>query len=101
MFDEMSSEEKHITGYDVYAKVMIALLALTTLTILVPWIDLSALTVFIALLIAVTKGGIVMTWFMHLRTEIMLIRVLVIIILLVYVSVILLTFADYLMRAKY
>ncbi|MCX6251626.1 MAG: cytochrome-c oxidase [Bacteroidetes bacterium] len=91
-------EEKHITGYDVYAKVMISLLILTTVTILVPWINLSALTVFIALFIATTKGGIVMIWFMHLKTEIMLIKIFVIFIILVYVSVILLTFSDYLMR---
>ena len=93
--------ENHITGYDVYAKVMITLLLLTTLTILVPYVNLSALTVFIALFIAATKGGIVMTWFMHLRTEILLIKILVFFILIVYAIVILLTFSDYLLRIKY
>ena len=45
------TEERHITGYHTHAKVLIGLLCLTTLTILIPWLDLSALTVLIALVI--------------------------------------------------
>ncbi len=92
------TEERHITGYHVHAKVLIGLLTLTTLTILVPWLDLSALTVLIALVIASTKAGIVMTYFMHLKLEMVIFRVFVIMILSIYASVILLTFSDYMMR---
>ena len=92
------SEERHITGYHVHAKVLIVLLTLTTMTILVPWLDLSALTVLIALIIASTKAGIVMTYFMHLKLEMKLFRVLVIMVLSIYASVIILTFSDYMMR---
>ena len=94
----MISEEKHVTDYAVYAKVLSGLLVLTTLTILVPWINLTAATVMIALLIASTKAGIVMTYFMHLKMEMILFRILVIMVLLVYLSVILLTFSDYMFR---
>ena len=92
------SEERHITPYHVYAIVLIGLLMLTTLTILIPWLDLSALTVLIALIIASTKAGIVMTYFMHLKMEMKLFRVLVIMVLMIYASVIILTFSDYMMR---
>ena len=94
----MISEEKHVTDYSVYAKVLLALLVLTTLTILVPWINLTAATVLIALLIASTKAGIVMTYFMHLRMEMILFKILVVMVLLVYLSVILLTFSEYMFR---
>jgi cytochrome c oxidase subunit 4 len=94
----MISEEKHVTPYPVYAKVLTGLLVLTAITILVPWINLTAATVLIALLIASTKAGIVLTYFMHLKMEIMLFRILVIMVLLIYLSVILLTFSDYMFR---
>lgn len=92
------SEDRHITGYHTHAKVLIGLLMLTTMTILIPWLDLSALTVLIALIIASTKAGIVMTYFMHLKMEMKLFRVLVIMVLSLYASVIILTFADYMTR---
>jgi len=92
------TEERHITPYQVHARVLIGLLMLTTLTILIPWLDLSALTVLIALVIASTKAGIVMTYFMHLKMEMKLFRVLVIMVLMIYASVIILTFSDYMMR---
>jgi cytochrome c oxidase subunit 4 len=94
----MDSEVKHITEYPLYGKVLIGLLVLTTFTILVPWLDLTAFTVLIALLLASTKAGIVMTYFMHLKVEYILLRILVIMVLLIYVSVILLTFSDYVFR---
>ncbi len=94
----MIAEEQHITGYPVYSKVLIGLLVLTTFTILVPWLDLTAFTALIALILASTKAGIVMTYFMHLKVEYSLLRILVIMVLLIYASVIILTFSDYFFR---
>ncbi len=94
----MNGETKHILNYSVYGKVVTALLALTFLTVTVTWIDLSALTVFIALIIASVKSSLVLTWFMHLKFESRLFRVFLIMVLSIYVLVILLTFADYLFR---
>ncbi len=94
----MNISVEHITGYPLYGKVLIGLLVLTTFTILVPWLDLTAFTALIALLLASTKAGIVMTYFMHLKLENILLKILVIMVLAIYVSVILLTFSDYIFR---
>ena len=94
----MISEEKHFTSYRLYAKVLIVLLILTTITITVPSLNLAAFTVLVALLIASVKAGIVLTYFMHLKVENILFRILVIMVLCIYGSVIILTFADYLFR---
>ena len=94
----MHTETQHITDYKVYGWVLLVLLVLTTITITVTWIDLSALTVLVALLIATIKVGIVLTWFMHLKFENSLFRVLVIMVLSIFVLVIALLFFDYLFR---
>jgi cytochrome c oxidase subunit IV len=94
----MTADVKHITGYRVYGWVLVTLLVLTTLTITVTWIDLSALTVLVALIIASIKAGIVLTYFMHLKFESTLFRVFVIMVLSIYALVIVLTFADYIAR---
>ena len=94
----MITEVKHITGYSLYGKVLVGLLILTSFTILVPWLDLTAFTAMIALILASTKAGIVMTYFMHLKLESSLLKILVGMVLLIYISVILLTFSDYIFR---
>ena len=94
----MDTETVHITPYRTYAWVLIALLSFTFLTITVTWIDLSALTVFVALTIATVKAGIVLTYFMHLKFESSLFRIFVIMVLAIYVLVILFTLSDYLCR---
>ncbi len=94
----MHTETVHITPYRTHAWVLITLLVLTFVTITVTWIDLSAFTVAIALLIASVKAYIVLTYFMHLKFESSLFRVFVVMVLAIYVLVILFTLSDYLMR---
>jgi len=94
----MNTEESHVTDYRVYIWVLLGLLFLTVVTITITWVDLSALTVLVAMLIASVKAGIVLTYFMHLKFESALFRVLVIMVLTIYALVIFLTFFDYLMR---
>ena len=94
----MNSEVQHITEYSLYGKVLVGLLVLTTFTILIPWLDLTAFTALIALVLASTKAGIVMTYFMHLKVEYILLKILVVMVLAIYASVILLTFSDYFFR---
>ena len=94
----MHTETVHITPYRSHAWVLITLLTLTFITITVTWIDLSALTVLIAMVIASVKGYIVLTYFMHLKFESSLFRVFVFMVLAIYVLVILFTFSDYLFR---
>ena len=94
----MYPETAHIIPYRTYVWVLIALLSLTFLTITVTWINLSALTVFVALIIATVKAGIVLTYFMHLKFESSLFRVFIIMVLAIYVLVIAFTLSDYLFR---
>jgi len=94
----MDSEKTHITEYRVYGLVLLVLLILTTITITVTWIDLAAWSVLIALVIASVKVAIVLAYFMHLKFESSLYRVLVIMVLVIFAMVILLTFFDYLLR---
>lgn len=94
----MTTEEKHITSYSLYARVLIILMVLTAITITAPSLNLTAFTVLIALVIASTKAGIVLTYFMHLKIENTLLRIMVIMVLGIYGSVIILTFADYIYR---
>jgi cytochrome c oxidase subunit 4 len=94
----MHPETVHITPYRTHAWVLIALLTLTFVTITVTWIDLSALTVLVAMLIASIKAYIVLTYFMHLKFESSLFRVFVVMVLAIYVLVILFLLSDYLFR---
>ncbi|MEI6883109.1 MAG: cytochrome C oxidase subunit IV family protein [Bacteroidota bacterium] len=94
----MTTTETHITDYRVYGWVLLALLILTTITITVTWIDLSALTVLVALVIASVKSFIVLRYFMHLKFESKLFTVFVVMVLSIYILVIGLTFFDYVLR---
>ena len=94
----MTTGEKHITSYTTYATVLIILMILITLTITAPSLNLTAFTVLIAMVIASTKAGIVLTYFMYLKVENLLTRILVIMVLGLYASVIILTFSDYIFR---
>ena len=94
----MEAETVHITPYRTYAWVLITLLAFTFLTITVTWINLSALTVLVALAIATIKAGIVLTYFMHLKFESSLFRIFVVGVLAIYVLVIIFTMSYYLFR---
>jgi cytochrome c oxidase subunit 4 len=53
----------------VYLAVFAGLLALTTVTVLVSYVDLGLMNVAVALLIASVKAGLVALFFMHLRGE--------------------------------
>ena len=94
----MHNDTLHITSYRANGWVLITLLVLTVITITVTWIDLSALTVAVALLIASVKAYIVLTYFMHLKFENSLFRAFVAMVLLIYVLVIGLTLSDYIFR---
>lgn len=94
----MHPDTIHITPYRTHTWVLVTLLTLTFITITVTWIDLSALTVAVALLIASVKAYIVLTYFMHLKFESSLFRVFVFMVLFIYVLVILFTLSDYMFR---
>jgi cytochrome c oxidase subunit IV len=94
----MNNHTGHISSYSLNGRVLIILLLLTMTSVLAISFHLGALTVAIALLIATVKGGIVMTYFMHLKFEYPLLRILAIGVILFYVTIVLATFTDYLYR---
>lgn len=94
----MANNVSHTTDYRVLAKVVLVLMFLTFLTITVTSYHLAAFGVTVALLIAGTKGFMILTYFMHLKYESVLLRILVAMIFVLYAVIILITFIDYAYR---
>ncbi len=95
----MSRDSKdHIVGYGTYIFIWLTLLALTALTISVAGIQLFGVTLLIAILIAIVKAGFVLNIFMHIKFDDVVFKVFVLIGILTLVSIVLLTFSDYLFR---
>lgn len=91
----MKNNVNHIATYTSNLIVLVGLLILTTISVLAISLHLGVFTVALALLIATIKGGLVMTYFMHLKFEYPLLRILVIGVLIFYVIIVLITFIDY------
>jgi cytochrome c oxidase subunit IV len=94
----MANNVSHTTDYKVLVKVVFVLMFLTFLTIFVTSLHLAAFSVTVALLIAGVKGFMILTYFMHLKYESMLLRILVALIFVLYAVIILITFIDYAYR---
>ena len=94
----MKNHDNHISSYSLNGTVLLILLLLTTTSILAIKFHLGAFTVAIALLIASVKAGIVLTYFMHLKFENLLLRLMVSGVFLLFAVVILITFIDYYFR---
>lgn len=95
----MSEDKKpHISSYTQHATVLIVLLVLTTISVLVTNINFGAFSVAVALLIAAIKGGTVVTYFMHLKYDEPVFRIMVIGVFALFALVILITFIDYAFR---
>jgi cytochrome c oxidase subunit 4 len=63
------AEEEHILSYRALAAVLGILLVLTAVTVAASRVDLGALNIWVAILIAATKSSFVLLFFMHLRYE--------------------------------
>ena len=94
----MANNTTHTTEYRVLARVLLVLMFFTFLTISVTSYHLAAFGVTVALLIAGTKGFLVLTYFMHLKYESTLLRILVSMVFVLYAVIILITFIDYAYR---
>lgn len=94
----MSNNNSHTTEYSVLARVLLVLMFLTFLTISITSVHLVSFTVTIALLIAGTKGFLVLSYFMHLKYESLLLKILVSMVFLLFVLIVLITFIDYSFR---
>ena len=67
----------HIVPHSLYGLILIVLICLTGLSLAVTRIELASLTVFVALFIAGIKGTLVLTYFMHLKFDNLLLKIMV------------------------
>ena len=94
----MTEEKHYIVPSRVFVAVWIALLALTAVTVIVAGMHLGRLSVLAALAIASVKAGLVLWFFMHLKYEDRLFKVLLLVPIVTLTVVIGLTFFDILYR---
>lgn len=91
----MNTDKPHITEYKVYAYVLIALLVLTSISVWITHLTLKAWTVGVALVVTCVMAFLVLVYFMHLKFDSMLIKILVTLIFLLLTIVIGITLIDY------
>jgi cytochrome c oxidase subunit IV len=94
----MENDQPQITPYATYAIVLTALLMLTTISVSVTRWHLGAYSVAAALIIASIKVRTVISYFMHLRSENLFLRIMVAGVFVLFSLVIIITFIDYLLR---
>jgi cytochrome c oxidase subunit IV len=94
----MSNDRVHVLSYRTLSAVWAALLLLTVATILITRADLGAAKVWGALAIASLKSGLVIAFFMHLKYEARLFKVILFVALATLATFIGLTFFDVLYR---
>ena len=94
----MKNHDDHISSYMLNWTVLLVLLMLTTISILAIKMHLGAFTVALALILASIKVTIVLTYFMHLKFENLLLRLMVGGVFLLFAIVIAITFTDYYFR---
>ena len=90
--------QPHITPYRTYGKVLVALLALTFLTVFVARYHLGSFSIAAALLIACVKAILVLAIFMHLRFDNAIFKIMVAGVIILFATFIILTFVDYWFR---
>ncbi|HEX2968031.1 MAG TPA: cytochrome C oxidase subunit IV family protein [Bacteroidales bacterium] len=90
--------DNHIIPYSTFLKVLAVLIILTITSVALTSIHLGALTVFIALLIAVVKSSFVLRIFMHLKLESRMFTVLTLGVSALIGFVIIGTIIDYIFR---
>jgi cytochrome c oxidase subunit 4 len=94
----MSEEKHHIVPYRVYVIILVALIALTLLSVAITSIELGEFTVAGALVLACVKSFLVLAYFMHLKFDKLYIKLMVGFVFAVFVVTIIITFLDYLYR---
>ena len=91
-------EKHHIVPYRTFVLVLLALLTFTFTSIGITSIRLGPFSVLAALLLALAKSTLVLTFFMHLKFDVKIFRYLVAGVFLLIGVVMSITFLDYLFR---
>ncbi|HEY3370695.1 MAG TPA: cytochrome C oxidase subunit IV family protein [Prolixibacteraceae bacterium] len=94
----MENEKNHIVPYRIYVYILLALITFTFMSIGISHLNLGAYSVLGALVFAVLKSFLVLTFFMHLKFDQPFLRVMVLGVFLVFVAVVSITFLDYFYR---
>jgi cytochrome c oxidase subunit 4 len=93
--DKQDSNMEHSHGYGIYVLVWLGLLALTGLTVAVAGIQIGGLTIATALVIASVKAYLVLSIFMHLRSEGKVFTIFVLVAAFFLIISLVLLFSDY------
>ena len=89
----------HQVSYGIYILVWLGLVGLTLLTVSVAGLNLASLTIVTALTIAIIKSLLVTNYFMHVRTDTRVFKVFIFVSLIMFLTLIILTFFDITFRA--
>jgi cytochrome c oxidase subunit 4 len=89
-----NESEFHVIGYGTYVIIWLALLIFTVLTVSVAGMDLGRLSVLTALAIAAAKSGLVLNYFMHLKYEDRIFKVMLLVSIITLATILGLTFFD-------
>ena len=90
----MNAQDNHIVTTKTFVSVWIALLMLTAITVSIAKMHLGAFSTFTAIAIASTKAGLVLWYFMHLKYEKRLLKLLLLVPILTLAVIIGMTFID-------
>jgi cytochrome c oxidase subunit IV len=93
--EETKVHKKHKPSYGIYILVWLTLVALTGLTAAVAGISFGRLSIVVAILIAVVKSYLVLTEFMHLKSEERVFKVFIFVALFFILISLTLLFSDY------
>lgn len=90
--------DSKLSGYAIYVVTWLCLLGLTAITVTVAGLHLGTFSVFVALLIATIKATVVLSFFMHLKYELPLFKIMLIVCVVTFTIFLSLTFMDPLFR---
>jgi len=94
----VENENNHIIPYKTFLLILSGLIVLTLISVTLTQISLGALTVAIALLIAVIKSTYVLRYFMHLKFENRFFTFATVGVIILLAAVLIITLLDYLTR---
>ena len=94
----MNKEGKHIVSFKTYLIILLLLLTFTFLSVSITQIELGPLAIAGALLFALMKSSLILSYFMHLKFENRVYLLFAGIVILLFVVVIIITFLDYIFK---
>ena len=94
----MENEKHHIVPYKIYFYILTALITFTLMSIGITHLNLGPYSVLGAMVFAILKSFLVLTFFMHLKFDQPFLRIMVLGVFLLFTVLVVLTFLDYFYR---